>query len=670
MAVNLSPVGGVAAQFFDNSGNVLTGGKIYTYSAGTTTPAATYTTSNGATPWSNPIVLDASGRVSGSGEVWLTDIIAYKFILKDSNDVLIATYDNITGINSNFVNFVSETEIQTATAGQTVFNLTTMQYQPGNNNLLVFVDGVNQYEGSSYSFVETDENTVTFVSGLHVGAEVKFTTATPINTLTADAATTAYTPPYVDSVTTNVEAKLAQTVSVMDFGATGDGVTDDTAAIQAALDATTGLVLIPEGTYLITASLDVPATVSIIGQGRASVINADGCHALNMLADATNGARKISEFAITGVNTEDKAAIFCDLNSVPGGTGRITGITFENIAIDSFGTGVYGRGFWNTTFKELWMISVFQAFVFVGQSANVLVDNCHAIQNGYAGTSLIGETDSIGVYAGTYSYVTRPEDLQIRNCYIYAFDIGVNWRSVLYGNIVGCDFDATYKKGIVVTSADGGLAIRDNWIAMIDSPVYAVIGIHLVALGYTITQPCPLLASNNRIGATNAPALTYGIVIGQNQENWLLQNNNINGFSNGIRTDASINLKLDSNVCADAGLELLNTINASVSNNYFDTGISYLNNTNAYFGKNYGANTTYATGQITIPSGATTATASLASLGFSPLPSGVDANIVFNNPAALTRGAIWGSCDGTNITCNVTTAFGVDAGVSFILNIA
>lgn len=29
MAVNLSPVGGVAAQFFDNSGNPLTGGTVY-----------------------------------------------------------------------------------------------------------------------------------------------------------------------------------------------------------------------------------------------------------------------------------------------------------------------------------------------------------------------------------------------------------------------------------------------------------------------------------------------------------------------------------------------------------------------------------------------------------------------------------------------------------------
>ena len=68
MAVNLSPVGGVAAQFFDNSGYPLTGGKLYTYAAGTTTPAATYTSSNGATAHSNPIVLDAAGRVP-AGEI-------------------------------------------------------------------------------------------------------------------------------------------------------------------------------------------------------------------------------------------------------------------------------------------------------------------------------------------------------------------------------------------------------------------------------------------------------------------------------------------------------------------------------------------------------------------------------------------------------------------------
>jgi hypothetical protein len=95
MSVNLSPVAGAAAQFLDNSGNVLTGGKLYTYLAGTTTPAATYTSSTGLTFHSNPIILDAAGRISNGGEIWLTALQSYKFVIKTSTDVLLGTYDNI-----------------------------------------------------------------------------------------------------------------------------------------------------------------------------------------------------------------------------------------------------------------------------------------------------------------------------------------------------------------------------------------------------------------------------------------------------------------------------------------------------------------------------------------------------------------------------------------------
>lgn len=258
MSVVLSPVGGVAAQFFTNSGAVLTGGKIYTYAAGTSTPEPTYTTASGTIAHTNPIVLDAAGRVPDSGEIWLTDGVAYKFVLKTSTDVLIATYDNISGINSNFVNFTNDQEIQTATAGQTVFTLTTMAYLPGTNSLSVFVDGVNQYgPGASYAYEETNNTTVTFNSGLHVGAEVKFSTTQLQGAGAIDASQVSYDPPFTGSVATNVEAKLAQTVSVKDFGAVGDGVTDDTAAIQTAIDEISngGLVYFPEGHYIISDEL-------------------------------------------------------------------------------------------------------------------------------------------------------------------------------------------------------------------------------------------------------------------------------------------------------------------------------------------------------------------------------------------------------------------------------
>lgn len=276
MAVNLSPVGGVAAQFFTNTGAVLTGGKLYTYAAGTTTPQATYTTSQGNVPWTNPIVLDAAGRVPSGGEIWLTDGLIYKFVLKDSNDVLIATYDNITGINSNAVAYTNQQEIVTATAGQTVFNL-GISYQPGTNSLSVFVDGVNQYgPGAQYSYVETDSTTVTFNAGLHVGAEVKFTTTQQQGAGVADASQITYDPPFTGSVATNVEVKLAQYVSVKDFGAVGNGVVDDTIAIQAAINYAVPLkrpIYIPTGTYLYSALTGLNQNnITIKGDGSSNTV--------------------------------------------------------------------------------------------------------------------------------------------------------------------------------------------------------------------------------------------------------------------------------------------------------------------------------------------------------------------------------------------------------------
>jgi Pectate lyase superfamily protein len=265
MAVFLSPVGGVAAQFFTNTGAVLTGGKLYTYTAGTTTPLATYTNATGTTFNPNPIVLDAAGRVPSSGEIWLTDGAQYKFVLKDSNDVLIATYDNITGINSNFLNFNALEEIQTATAGQTVFNLTNA-YTPNTNTLSVFVDGVNQYDGSSYSYTETSSTRVTFSAGLHVGALVKFTTAVTLSAGVTSSNLVTYQPAGTGAVATTVQAKLRQTVSVKDFGATGDGTTDDTTAVQAAINYG-GVLFFPAGTYRITNTLTLSQTGATVWVG-------------------------------------------------------------------------------------------------------------------------------------------------------------------------------------------------------------------------------------------------------------------------------------------------------------------------------------------------------------------------------------------------------------------
>lgn len=97
-SVLLSPYGN-GQQFFDDNGVPLAGGLIYTYQAGSSTPLATYTTNGGNIANSNPIVLDASGRVPN--EIWLFTGFSYKFVLKNADDVLIQTLDNIYPILQN-----------------------------------------------------------------------------------------------------------------------------------------------------------------------------------------------------------------------------------------------------------------------------------------------------------------------------------------------------------------------------------------------------------------------------------------------------------------------------------------------------------------------------------------------------------------------------------------
>jgi hypothetical protein len=75
-----------------------------------------------------------------------------------------------------------------------------------------------------------------------------------------------YDPPFSNAAQTNAEDVLALSVSVQNFGAVPDGITDSTAPIQAALNSGAGVVNLEEGTYLFT-NLNIPENVSLVGKG-------------------------------------------------------------------------------------------------------------------------------------------------------------------------------------------------------------------------------------------------------------------------------------------------------------------------------------------------------------------------------------------------------------------
>lgn len=82
-AQTVSPFQGLGnVQFFDNNGQLLTGGVLYSYQAGTTTQQATYTDATGTALNPNPITFSSGARAN----IWLTAGNFYKFVLCAQND--------------------------------------------------------------------------------------------------------------------------------------------------------------------------------------------------------------------------------------------------------------------------------------------------------------------------------------------------------------------------------------------------------------------------------------------------------------------------------------------------------------------------------------------------------------------------------------------------------
>mgnify|MGYP003667487630 CR=1 FL=1 len=148
----------------------------------------------------------------------------------------------------------------------------SMSYEPYiKDNTQVYIDGVYQ-EKSTYSIAGT---TLTFSAAPAISSSIEIVVARTLDFGADDAANIGYTQGSTGSVNRTALVKLQESVSVKDFGAVGDGSTDDTTAIQAALDAAVAsgkTLFVPSGSYKCSARIEVTSasgqTCQITGENQ------------------------------------------------------------------------------------------------------------------------------------------------------------------------------------------------------------------------------------------------------------------------------------------------------------------------------------------------------------------------------------------------------------------
>lgn len=463
---------------------------------------------------------------------------------------------------------------------------------------------------------------------------------------------------------------------------------ENNAAFQAALDATTNIgeisrtttVHIPSGTYLLSTRIDVPSSACLWGDGEGSVLKPNNTDCLNFLESNGIAKRRIGNFFIYGSDTNSNIAINVDLDSPAGH--RCTGLLFENLYIAFFGTGLYLRGIWNCTLRNVVTNHVHKGILLVDQCVKTLITDC-SIDHGSL-VSGVGNSEGVRVDTGvskdgTIVYTHRPEDTWIVSSMIYGFDNAVSWRNALNGGIAGCDFDNSKKIAIVVTTATGGFVVRDCWIAVAPSNISdAAVGIRFVDLGYDEIYNHNILIENNSIQLYSSNENeSFGILFGARNYDIWCNNNSLkciydNIKPNSIRIDGSYRIKLTNNT-ADTGLCLYTSKDCYIDGNHFDLGINLYappnNNTGSYWGRNTGLNTTFLIGDCIIPAGETVKVITFASLGLGNLPLYSKAHLTFNNATEENRGEIYGYVTQTEIKIIASVAFGVDCGISYGLSL-
>lgn len=309
--------------------------------------------------------------------------------------------------------------------------------------------------------------------------------------------------------TRTVQDKLRDVVSVKDFGAVGDGVTDDTAAIQAAIDATTGEIVFPEGTYKISAALNVKSNQNLIGDG-ATITMTNGVFLAGLSVISASNVRinGLKLVGASGGNSFDQA-IFISAS---------TNVTVENCLIQDIGNEAVSPNEWG------------HGIEIGGNSVNTKVVN-NTIKNikGYGnlrgdGITLRASSNTL-IQGNTIDTNRRMQIAVIDN----AIDVKIIGNHLLNGYLAGIDVEPNS------VNTTGEITIQGNTIRNFGSKPGATTGVQYYGIDLHSNEFDNISVVGNIIAAENAQAVSC--IHGQNVAKFATIADNVlwcNGYADGM----------------------------------------------------------------------------------------------------------------------------------------
>lgn len=313
-------------------------------------------------------------------------------------------------------------------------------------------------------------------------------------------------------------------LTVAAFGAVSDGTTDDTAAVQATIDAAPigGIVMLPPGNTRISTALAITKALTLRGSSQyISRIYCDDCNGVEVAEGVSNFRMENIEVAcVVRHSTTPNTLVGVKVEGVTGS--RPSNHLYRDVYIDGFETGFDTEWLWSSRFENARVSHCKTGIHATGLSVNNFVTH-----GSFGGTD---ESGGKGIYLD--GNVTPSEGWTITETLIDSFEIAIDAIAVTHCKVAQCILDHCGVYGVLIRSSatnfGGNWEILGNYIGIEGT------GTNGIGMSNAIsnTQNAGNRIIGNYILAYSGSTLGYGIrASGAQAINNIISANTIRGCS-------------------------------------------------------------------------------------------------------------------------------------------